>query len=116
MVSGMNALTVERVRAAKDKTGMKLVSGSWVDPRRDCACAVSQVLMAELGMAPEVLQRYINHGGIIGELLDLPRAYLVGFVEAFDGMPPRSLATDDYHMGHDHGQAVRKELLENEQA
>lgn len=116
-------LTIEEVRAAVDKTGLKLMRN--ITLRGDCGCPIGVVGQANdciVLISPEVTDTDFVRVDpyVIADKLGLAYPYTVGLIYGFDGKPETDVESeyDDLpveleqcKLGYTDGQAIAAALL-----
>lgn len=97
-------LSVERVMAAYEKTGLRPQAGRWFSLSDRCACAAGVVMVAEFG-GPQI----VCSSGVMF-CLELEEDELAAFTNGFD-VREVERASDRYRIAYEHGRAVARAVL-----
>lgn len=94
-------ITVEEVRAAYRKTGLRPWRGAFHYEDEKCACALGAVFFATGGKRKGMLALYAEE---VTEHLKLDEFYQAGFIKGFDNQ--RAIGDEPYYLlGYTDGQA-----------
>ncbi|GAA0853926.1 hypothetical protein ABER99_20135 [Paenibacillus glucanolyticus] len=120
----MNNITVSRVMTAYKSGVVKPGFEGWGSIEKNCGCAMSALALYEQSETFPTLKQVLNVCEYFGsdrvcKALDVSKPYMFGFTDAYDGMRFglshhegsidywEDFEKAEYHMGFDHGTAVR---------
>lgn len=101
-------ITIERVRSAYEKTGLKPARELYADGR--CGCPLGACVVA---ISPFIDPDSIDEN-IAASTLGLNVQYATGFANGFDGYMASRTSNDAYLAGHQDGSAAAAEVFAEE--